>query len=147
MLHSWTDVSPFEHLWDLRRDFDRLFDEFLPTEAQQGTRRYAGLSFEADEDDNGLTLTTEIPGVAAKDLTITAEGRQLSVSGTRARQPDHESDVVRSEIRYGNFSHSIQIPDCYDLDAVEARHADGILTLNFPKSAAAKPREIAIEST
>ncbi len=145
MLHPWTEISPFERFSDLRRDFDRLFDEFAPSERRRLQSAH-GMAFAVEEDESGLTLSTDIPGVAPDDLEVTVDGRVLTVTGERKPRRTSAADVVRSELAYGRISRSVQVPDSYDLDNIEAQHENGILTLSVPKSEAAKPRTIAIES-
>ena len=44
------------------------------------------------------------------------------------------------------FERSLQFPDPFNADAVEANYEQGILTLYLPKAEAAKPRRITIQS-
>ena len=88
----------------------------------------------------------EVPGVAPDNLEVSVNGRVLSISGERSTQRSEDSKLHRSERVFGKFSRSIELPDNYDLDAIQASHDSGVLTLRVPRSAAAKPRTIAIES-
>ena len=50
----------------------------------------------------------------------------------------------KTERAYGTFSRSFTLPHNVDPSKVEAKFADGILTLTIPKTAASRPRKIAI---
>ncbi len=140
-----TEAGPFERFWDLRRDFERLFDEALPSGAR-GTRNEFLPAFEADEDESGLTLQMEVPGVAPDKLNVSVNGRILAVEGERSVERDENSKVHRSERVFGKFSRSVQLPDNYDVDAIEAKHDNGVLTLHVPRTASSKPRAVRIEA-
>ncbi len=140
-----TEAGPFERFWDLRREFDRLFDQALPASGR-GPRNEFIPDLDADEDDEGLTLHLEVPGVAPDGLSVSVNGHTLSIEGERSVKRDENTKLHRSERVFGKFSRSVHLPDNYDLDAIEAKHENGVLTLRVPRSEAAKPRTIRIEA-
>ncbi len=140
-----TEAGPFERFWDLRREFDRLFDEALPANGRSARGTFAP-ALEAEEGDDGLTLHMEVPGVAPDKLNVSIDGRVLSIEGERSAQRNDNSKLHRSERVFGKFSRSLRLPETYDTDAVEAKHQNGVLTLHVPKSVAAKPRAVRIEA-
>jgi HSP20 family protein len=91
-------------------------------------------------------LRAELPGVRSEDLSITVEGRHLTLSGER-RPPDTGNVAFhRRERPWGKFSRTIRLPDDLDLEHVEAQFRNGVLTLTVPVAAAAKPRQIAVNA-
>jgi HSP20 family protein len=145
LFDALTETGPFDRFWDLRREFDRLFDEVAPYGERSG-RTFAP-AFEADETENGVTLRIDVPGVPPEALSISVNGRMLSVEGERTLPERGDKGTLhRNERAFGRFSRSVHLPDQYDVDAIEAKHENGILTIHIPKSAAAKPRAIKIET-
>ena len=144
MLYSLTEANPLERFWDLRRDFDRLFDDAFPF---TGPARDSFVpEFDVDEDENGISIRAEIPGVTPENLKVSLHGRVLSIEGTRESTRDEGADVHRCERTFGRFVRSFQLPDHYDIDAIDARHENGVLQLKVAKRETAKPRSIRIES-
>lgn len=146
MLYALTEANPLERFWDLRRDFERLFNEAFPFDAPDNGRGAFVPRLEADEDPDGLTLRVEVPGVEPDKLNVSVNGHVLTIEGERLPRTQSGANVHRSERRYGKFSRSLNLPEHFDTDAIEASHEHGILTLRVPRSAAAKPRAIKIES-
>lgn len=146
MPYALTETGPLDRFWDFRREFDRLFDEAFPFGRPEGSSATFAPSFDWQEDENGLTLQVEVPGVEPDKLVVSVTGRVLTLEGERWSKSDDKNGVQRSERRFGKFSRSVHLPEQYDLEAVEAKHENGILTLRIPKSEAAKPRAIRIET-
>jgi HSP20 family protein len=83
------------------------------------------------ENDDGLTLTLDVPGVAPDAFEIRAEGNSLTVQGVRREG--------------GRGWHRVfTIPPTIDTEKIEARAENGVLTLVLPRAEAAKPRRIEV---
>ncbi len=147
MLYSLTETNPLERFWDLRRDFDRLFNEAVPSGGPEGNRGVFVPALDVAEDTDGLTLRAEVPGVEPGKLSVTVNGHVLTVEGERESRRDEKSDLHRCERSFGKFARSLHLPEHYDVEKIEAAHEHGILTIRVPKSEAAKPRTIKIAAT
>ena len=134
----------FDELSRMRRNMDRLMETF------QGRPAYApgaGVfpAINVTEDDGHYFLRAELPGVAVNDLEMTATGKNLTISGERKlAEEDVSARYHRREREGGRFSRALAMPRDIDADRIEARMANGILTLRVPKAESAKPRRIAI---
>lgn len=84
------------------------------------------------EDDDGLTITFDVPGVDAKDLDITYRADGLVVSGKREGR--------------GEFTHTLRVPDTLDVESASAELKNGVLSIRFGKRPETKPRKIAIQA-
>jgi HSP20 family protein len=92
-------------------------------------------------------IRAELPGVTAEDLDITIAGDSLSLEGERKIPAEKEgAKYHRREREAGKFSRMIPLPGQVDADKVEAKCADGVLTVILPKAESAKPRRISIKS-
>ena len=52
----------------------------------------------------------------------------------------------RKERAEGSFNRTVTLPSDVDEGRVDARYADGILTLTLPKAEETKPRQIAVRT-
>ena len=91
---------------------------------------------EVTEDKDVVKLTAEIPGINEKDidLKVSSDG-YLCISGEKKNQiKDEGKDNYFSEISYGAFKRTIQLPWDLDYDATTAKYNNGVLTVSIPKS-------------
>ena len=88
------------------------------------------------ENKDSVKVTAEIPGIEEKDidLQVSAEG-VLSISGEKKNESVlNEKDNCFSEISYGSFKRTIQLPWDLDYENAAARCSNGVLTVLIPKS-------------
>lgn len=153
------DWSPLERL---RREVDRLFDDFHPFSWRLPARvfdleapRVAGLGWQVApaidlaEKDDGYEITAELPGIDEKNVEIKLSNHTLTIKGEKTEEKkEKQKDYYLSERRYGTFQRSFQIPEGVDADRIEAIFAKGVLTVTLPKTAEAKQveRKIAVKA-
>jgi HSP20 family protein len=99
------------------------------------------------QDDENFYLRAEIPGIKPAELSISALRNRVAISGRREIPREHERvSYHRKERSEGAFNRAVTLPMEVDAERVDARYADGILTLTLPKAEQAKPRQIAVRS-
>jgi len=76
-------------------------------------------------------------------LTIQVLDDVLRIEG---EFPADESEYLLQELPNGSFRRELRLPSAIDSEKVEAKIADGILTLRLPKAESARPRKIKIAS-
>jgi len=86
-------------------------------------------------------LTAPVPGLRAEDIRIQVLEDVLQIEG---EFPTDEAEYLLHEIPGGTFRREIRLPAPLQSDKVEARIADGILTLRLPKAESSRPRTIKI---
>lgn len=149
--------APFE---GLRREIDRLFDEFhpfgwrLPTarsifdiEAPRLRGEWAvAPAMDLVEKEKEYEITAELPGIDEKSVEIKVANRALTIKGEKTEEKEEkQKDYYLSERRYGSFQRSFALPDGIDADRIEARFAKGVLTVTLPKTADAQKAEKKID--
>lgn len=97
------------------------------------------------ETDQGLTLFADLPGVAKEDLQIDIDRGLLTVQANA--RSNLGGEPILCEFIHGNFYRQFQLPDAVDPEKIVAEMNNGVLTLQLPKSEAAKPRHIEITAT
>lgn len=133
-------------LRDLQREFDRLFDSFLPqssvTESDLGN-----WSPRADiqESEGAYTLELDIPGMSKEDININYHDGVLTISGERGfEKVEDDSKLYRYERQFGKFQRSFALGKSVDSGKISASYTDGVLEVNVPKTEESKPRKITI---
>ena len=143
-LPTWRVRSPFEELERMRTQMDRVLEGLQGSPA---FRPAAGVfpAVNLTEDKDSYYVRAELPGINSSDLDIQVTGNNLSLSGERKSGEDMEgARYHRREREGGRFSRIIGLPGDVNPEKVEARLANGILTVSIAKSEAAKPRQITI---
>ena len=98
------------------------------------------------EDDNGLTLRADMPGVASEHLVVELNDDVLLMEGEVDLSDYEGMSPVYTEYNIGHFHRSFHIPEGsrYDREKVHARLTDGVLEVTVPRAQATKPRRISI---
>jgi HSP20 family protein len=136
--------NPFADFGQLRREMQRMFDAF------DGVREPRASVFppmNVTQDNDNFYVRAEMPGIAAKDLAISALRNRVSIAGKREIPAERERvSYHRTERAQGEFNRTVALPSEVAADKVEARYSDGVLTLTLPKAEEAKPRQITVKS-
>jgi HSP20 family protein len=93
----------------------------------------------------GAIITAEIPGVAPDQIDVTVYQDTVTFRGKR--DPEKLGDDVlvhRQERVHGPFARTVVLPFRVDADKVAARFARGMLSLELPRPASDKPRQVKI---
>lgn len=98
------------------------------------------------EDDAGITLLADLPGVPKDKLELKIEGDTLWVEGTVQPQTPEGLEAVYAEVRVPRFRRSFALSRELDTQRIDAGLKDGVLTLRIPKAAHAQPRRIAVQA-
>lgn len=112
---------------------------------------FAGLAAEPElamplsmwDDADNVYVEMDAPGVEDKDIEISVVQEAIVIRGERKCVHREGRFDTRS---YGRFEHRLRIPIRLDADKVEARLANGVLSIVLPKSVEAKPRKITVKS-
>jgi len=142
----------FREFFDLRRDFDQVFNRFLnwrsPHEEQTLAEGFIpAIEMSIDKDGKKFHCQVMLPGVDPKDVQIQMLGNTLSISGERSSTREtKESDYLHREVTYGSFQRLIELPEGVDKDKVTAEYRNGVLEITAPIAAAALPRKIEVKA-
>jgi HSP20 family protein len=137
-----SEPSLLEQWSDLRREIDRWVEGTVP-----GTLSAWSPAMDVEEAEDTLRLSFEVPGVDPEHLSVTVENGVLTVSGEKKferENRDAKSGSRSFERQYGRFERSVVLPQSVDTDNVTAHCNHGVLTIELPKTAAARPRNIPI---
>ena len=96
------------------------------------------------EDDAGITLLADMPGVAKESLEIKVENDALSIEGTVSAATPQALEATYAEIRVPRYRRSFTLSRELDAGRIEAQLKDGVLKLRIPKQEQAKPQRISV---
>lgn len=113
----------------------------LARRAMQNREHTLGINIQ--EQDDAYILSALVPGLTAEDLNIQVLEDVVRIEGEY--KADEHSYVVH-ELPSGPFTRTLRLPTVVDADHVEAKIADGVLTLTLPKAESARPKKINITS-
>jgi HSP20 family protein len=125
--------SPFTEIDTLRRQFDRMLDEFgnVNVFGDDTTWKPAVELLNTKE---AVILKASLPGIDPKQLDISVTKESVKIAGEKRYQKTTDEDgYFHSEFRYGKFERTIGLPVPIQNGKVTADYQDGVLILNLPK--------------
>lgn len=144
----------------LRREIDRLFDDFAadfgfgrgrrlfdwsPFRHIEVPRLAGGLiapRVDVTESDKEIKITAELPGMSEKDVELVLTDDVLTLKGEKSEEKEEkDKDYHLSERTYGSFRRSFRLPDTVNADKVAAAFKNGVLTVTLPKSKKAPKKQ------
>lgn len=98
------------------------------------------------EDEAGITVLADMPGVSKDQLELKVEGDALWIEGTVAAAMPQDMEAVYAEVSVPRFRRRFTLSRELDVAGIDAQLKDGLLTLRIPRPAHAQPRRIAVNS-
>lgn len=122
--------SPSSSIWDAFASFEPLLApsrSFLP--------RFEVLGEGENADQNGYTLTLDLPGFKREEVTLEVDHHNvLTVKASRSGKRGQETSISRS----------ITLGDDVNADAISAKLEHGVLTVTVPRRDTPKARQIQV---
>lgn len=146
MAKKLTEYDPFETLFDLREDFDKMFRNFASGFASPDVSRTMFPLMDIKERKNEILVEAEVPGLDKKDINISLKKDELVIQGEKKEEEKKEGEsFLRVERSYGKFRRSIKLPSNIKSEDIKADYNNGVLRIHLPKTEEEKPKEIPIK--
>ena len=87
------------------------------------------LEFDVTRTERGYELEIPVPGFKPEQIEITFKDDVLAINGKNDRR---------------SFSRSFSVPEDVDAQSIQAKVADGLLTINLDRQPEAQPRRITV---
>jgi len=97
------------------------------------------------EDDGGITLLADLPGVPKDQLELRVEGDRLEIEGRVAPVAPDRLQPLYAELRTPLYRRAFTLSRELDPARIEANLKDGVLNLRIPKHEHAQPRRIQVQ--
>jgi HSP20 family protein len=150
MTRELTKREPFREVSRLRREMDRLWEDFFgpgPRALRPWSEAWIP-AVDVAEAANKVTVKAEVPGLDPKEIDISLVGDLLTIKGEKKSEREEKKENYQLvERSYGSFSRAIRLPAAVDADKIEARYDQGVLTVTCPKKKGVKPKAITIKTT
>jgi len=142
--------EPFREVSRLRREMDRLWEDFFgpgPRGLRPWTEEWTP-ALDVAETPEQVTVKAEVPGIDPKEIDISLVGDLLTIKGEKKSEREEKKENYHLvERSYGSFSRSLRLPTPVDADKIEAKYEKGVLTITCPKKEPVKPKAIEIKTT
>ena len=117
----------------------RMARRWMAAVEKRQDERYLAVNVRDEQD--AFVLTALVPGLKAENLNIQVLDDVVSIEGSF---PEGENEFLLQELPNGSFRRELRLPSPLEADKVEARIADGILSLRLPKAESARPKTIKV---
>ncbi len=148
-------VEAWHPFHSLRREMDRLFDEFdrgfwatpfrrslFDVEPFWPTKPAVDIA----ENDKAYEITAELPGLDEKEVEVKIANGGVTITGSKKEEKEEKNKNYHlQERRFGSFERYFTVPADVDADKIEAKFKKGVLTVTLPKKPEAQKAEKKIE--
>lgn len=136
----WSRMEQWHH--DLNQIFNGRLDASQPVLSDSAAWVP---DVDLHEEDDRFVLRADVPGVALKDIDITAESGTLTLRGVRAARERVKGDGFEHiERAAGTFLRRFTLPEAAQTEAIKARYTDGVLEIEIPKQPRIEAKRIAV---
>ena len=135
--------------WALLSRFQRQLDRALSETAEDASSASVSWIPHVDirEEAERFVVVADLPGVEAKDISVTAEKGVLTVRGERRSEKKSTAEgYERVERASGTFLRRFTLPESADAEAIKATHVNGVLEISIPKRPQEQPRRISVQA-
>jgi HSP20 family protein len=121
-------------------EFDRFLDRMFQMPRLGESLRGIGATIwhprlDFSETDKEYVVRLEAAGIPKDDLEVNLEGQTLTLAGRRHFEAEQKGEeYFWREREEGRFVRSVQLPSPVLGDQIDARYADGVLTVRLPKA-------------
>jgi HSP20 family protein len=136
--------DPFGQLDELQQMTMQLMQDALGGRVEPGLLTPLA---DIEETDDAWIIEAEVPGVRREDINVEVNGPELAITGEIKER--ERTGILRRRTRpVGRFELRVALPglEHADVDNIDARLDDGVLTVRVPKGQQAGRRKIEVHS-
>ena len=132
----------------LQREFDGMFNRWMGGRDVGNGAALAPYGVDIREDADHFYVEAELPGFKKDEVDITLENQTLTIAAERRSETKQgegkKGELLLHERRYSRFLRSFTLPPTVDEGSVNAKLADGVLTVTINKREETKPRKVKV---
>lgn len=98
------------------------------------------------ENENGLVLYADLPGVTADSLELQVQDNKLTLFGRVIQKMDPQATILHREYEEGDYLRSFILSDEVDHERITANLNNGVLKVVLPKAQRGPARNIPIRT-
>lgn len=106
------------------------------------------MRIDVSEKDNAYQVKADIPGVKKEDINVRIDGNVVQIDAEVNREKETKGNgdkILRSERYWGTISRTFSLAQDVDDSKVQAKYADGVLSLELPKKASTANKKITVQ--
>lgn len=129
-------TSPFDLI-------DQMFSSYDFNTAQCRTP-----AIDVRDEDKRYVIEAELPGLSEKDIKLELTQSTLTLSTAEKAEKEEKDEKGRwlyRGRREFQFSRAFSLPENVDVEKIEAKFRDGILSIALPKKPTAAPRLVPVK--
>ncbi|HMP16055.1 MAG TPA: Hsp20/alpha crystallin family protein [Gemmatales bacterium] len=102
---------------------------------------------DVEEDDKQYLVKVDLPGVDPKEVDISVHENALVIRGQRKEEKEEKKKNYHRVERFtGEFYREIALPRGIDAEKIQAKSANGVISITIPKKAESQPKRVAIQA-
>jgi len=128
----------------------RTFDELWRNQAahynSDTARPVLRPAMDVVENEDGIVIRMDLPGLAAENVNVEIEGDLLTISGELGETAENDNERYHTRERCtGAFKRTLRLADTLDTDNIDALFENGVLRLSLPKRPELQPKRITVQ--
>jgi HSP20 family protein len=127
--------DPFSELEQLQARMAQLVEAGLPEDGL-----WTPLA-DIEETEDAWVVEAELPGVKREDVNVDVRDSEVVVTG-EIKERERKGILRRRTRPVGRFEFRVTLPGDTDPERVDAKLADGVLTVRIPKPERARPHRV-----
>jgi HSP20 family protein len=96
------------------------------------------------EDEDGLVVLADLPGIASEGLDVRVERRLLTITAHAQHAP--AGTALHREYELMSFFRQFHLPEEVDTARIQAELKQGVLTLRLPRAPREAPRRVEVRA-
>jgi HSP20 family molecular chaperone IbpA len=84
--------------------------------------------------ENQIGMALPIAGLEPEDITVSIDGKRVTISGRERGPRQHGLDLLTAEWTIGPYYREVDLPDNVDGSLANATYGNGVLALTLPKT-------------
>ena len=99
------------------------------------------------ETEKEFQVTVDLPGLKSDEVNVELKNGELWITGQRKEEEEEKGKTYhRVERRYGEFRRVLPLPTAIDDKHIDAKFAEGVLSITVPKAEEAKTKHIEVKT-
>jgi HSP20 family protein len=141
-VYSW---DPFDEIRKMQEYMEHMMRAFPALENRYVSETLSPLTDVAEED-NKVTVTTDLPGIEKENVELSLKDNLLVVSAEKGKEEETEKEgYLRKERSFMRYYREIPLPDGVTEEGATAQLKNGVLTVTLPKTKSITESKIQIE--
>ncbi len=120
-------------IWEKLILFQDRMESILNELDERFTSGYLILPSDILENENGLIIKIDIPGIREDDIRIKIDNRFLIIEGFKYKDVDRNVHYIIAERRFGKFKNIIELPLNFDMESISYYIKNGLLVVKIKK--------------